>query len=178
MLPIAINVTAYERSLFLKIWKYIKVGRLLHSIAVFTLILSVFFFHLLNEAILNGDRFGIITYGYLFLHSASIPLFTQLDAHSRFQNYKMMKDLIFRYGFQLRFIKSFKYTKCQREAALYAAKDLGYKHQMIRYFKACGYRWYHVLPDFIWSHPQYLLTKQFWSTTFFAKTYHPRYYTN
>lgn len=178
MVSIAIKISEYKRSLISRIWNYLEVGRLLHVIAATTMTLTVFLFSLLHEAILNEDTYGIIIYGYLFLNSGLIPLFTQLDAHSRFQNYKMMKDLLWQYGFQIRFIKSFKHTKCQREAAIYAARDLGCKNQMVQYFKACGYKWYHVMPDFMWSHPQYLLTKKFWSSTFFVKTYHPRFYTN
>ncbi len=178
MFVFAFQNKEYKSSFLRKMEIYIEVGRLLHCIAVFTVIVSIFFFRLFLNSYLNGNPIGIGIYGYLFLHAATIPIFAELDAYSRFQNYKLVKDLIFRYGFRVRFIKTFSYTKCQREAALYAARDLGYKSQILEYFRACGYKWYHLLPDFIWSHPEYLLTKSFWSTTFFAKTYHPKYYIN
>jgi hypothetical protein len=39
------------------------------------------------------------------------------------------------------------------------------------YFKNQGYRWYHVLPDFLFHQPYYLFQKSFWLNTFFAKYY-------
>ena len=166
----------FKSSFLQKMAIYLEVGRLLHCIAISTAGLSIYFFKFFLNAYIHGNTIELAIFGYMFFHAATIPIFAELDALSRFQNYKLMKDLIYRYGFRLRFIKTFRYTKCQREAALFAARDLGYKSQILEYFKACGYKWYHVLPDFIWSHPKYLLTKSFWSNTFFAKTYHPKYF--
>ena len=178
MFVFALQNKEYRSSFLRKMEIYIEVGRLLHSIAILTAVSSIFFFKLFLGAYFIGNTIGLVIFGDLFLHTATIPIFAELDAYSRFQNYKLVKDLIYRYGFRVRFIKTFRYTKCQREAALYAARDLGCKFQILEYFRSCGYKWYHILPDFIWSHPEYLLTKSFWSTTFFAKTYHPKYYIN
>jgi hypothetical protein len=178
MFVFALQNKEYMSSFLRKMEIYLEVGRLLHSIAILTAVSSIFFFKLFLGAYFNGNTIGLVIFGYLFLHTATIPIFAELDAYSRFQNYKLVKDLIYRYGFRVRFIKTFRYTKCQREAALYAARDVGYKFQILEYFRSCGYKWYHILPDFIWSHPEYLLTKSFWSTTFFAKRYHPKYYIN
>jgi hypothetical protein len=154
------------------------VGQWLHGIALVAGTLSICFFNLAIEVHRMNDLNGAIFFGYLSIHLITLPFFAELDAYSRFQNYKLTKDLIYRYGFQIRFIKSLRHSKCQREAAFYAARDLGCKNELIHYFKGCGYRWYHIFPDFIWTHPEYLFSKHFWSTTFFVKTYHPRYYGN
>ncbi|MBR9997317.1 MAG: hypothetical protein KFF73_00030 [Cyclobacteriaceae bacterium] len=107
--------------------------------------------------------------------SVTIFLFAELDAYSRFQNYKMIRDLIFHHGFQGRIIRNFSHSKCQREAAYFAASDLGFKREIKEYFRESGYRWYHVFPDFLWKHPDYLLSKYFWLTTFFTKSYPSKY---
>lgn len=161
-----------------RFWKYLEVGRWLHSIALCTTFLSAYFLNLAMDARRYHDLSGSIFFGYLSFHVITILFFAELDAYSRFQNYKLIKDLILRYGFQVRFIKTVRHSKCQREAAFYAARDLGCADELTRYFHAGGYRWYHILPDFVRTHPEYLFSKHFWSTTFFTKTYHPKYYRN
>lgn len=162
----------------LKIWNYLEVGRWLHFIALAAAVLSVYFFNLAMEAHWMNNTNGNIIFGYLSFHFSTIPFFAELDAYSRFQNYKLVKDLIYRYGFQDRFIRALRHSKCQREAAFFAARDLGCKKMLVSFYQKCGYRWYHILPDFVWTHPHYLVSKHFWFTTFFVKTYNPKYYRN
>ena len=104
----------------------------------------------------------------------SIPFFPQLDAWARYQNYKMLRDQFYFYGFRPRIVKPFIKSRCQRDAALAAAHELGFTDLCKKHFFDNGYRWYHVLPDFVFTKPQFLLCKHFWSTTFFAKNYHAR----
>jgi hypothetical protein len=178
MFPAVVNFKINIPGILSRVWIYMEVGRWLHAISLLCTISSLYFYQLTEEAFIYHDIPGIIVFGYFFLHMLTIPFFAELDAYSRFQNYKSMKDLLYHYGFQIRFIKTLRHSKCQREAAYYAARDLGYANNIHEYFKSCGYRWYHILPDFVWSHPEYLFSKHFWSTTFFTKTYHPKYYLN
>lgn len=104
----------------------------------------------------------------------SMPLFPQLDAWSRYQNYKMLRDQFYFYGFQPRLVKPFLKSRCQRDAAIAAANELGFADPCKKYFCQKGYRWYHLFPDFVFRHPRFLLSKHFWLTTFFAKKYHAR----
>jgi len=105
---------------------------------------------------------------------AVLPLFSQLDARSRYQNYKQLKDQLFLYGFDRRIFKPILQSRCQRDAALAAAEELGYGERCRVYFRACGYRWFHLVPDFVFRTPRFLLTKIFWRRTFFMSTYRPR----
>lgn len=107
---------------------------------------------------------------YLF----SFPIFGQLDARSRFQNYKQIKDQIFIYGYDERIFKPVLKSRCQRDAAWLSAKELGYAKQCKSYFKSMGYRWYHLFPDFVFSKPEFLFTNYFWKTTFFTPRYVPK----
>jgi hypothetical protein len=161
-----------------KWWKYLKVGRWLHSIAAVAVLLMIYFFNLAWDALASNDTPGFILFGYITLYFFTIPFFAELDAYSRFQNFKLTRDLIFRYGFQIRFVRALRHSRCQREAAFFAAKDLGYEKELSHFYRQSGYRWYHIFPDFVWSHPMYLLTKHFWYTTFCTKTYKTKYYIN
>jgi hypothetical protein len=104
----------------------------------------------------------------------SLPVFAQLDARSRFQNYKLIKDQLYLYGFNPRIMKLFIRSRCQRDAAITAAQESGMGKQCKNFFRNNGYRWYHLLPDAVVSKPGTLLTKNFWMITLFVKTYHSR----
>jgi hypothetical protein len=159
-----------------RLWTYMEVGRLLHFITLFTGVIAIITYRAMMTAYFSNDLLSFIIYGSLFLHFVSLPFFAQFDARSRFQNYKMVCDLFYKYGYRERFIKALKHSKCQREAAYIAAKNLSYKDEVKNFFYESGYRWYHLVPDFIWKHPGYLFSKHFWLTTFFTKTYIPKYY--
>jgi len=152
---------------------YLKAGYLLHLMALFEIILLSYLFYQMDI-----DQW--ITDGNFFLRSAMLipfallPLLAQLDARSRYQNYKQLKDLLYRKGFQPRILKPFSKTRCQRCAAFVAAQELGMGENCKKYFYHLGYRWFHFFPDFIFSDPRYLICKDFWINTFFAKSYKSR----
>lgn len=149
---------------------YFKLGYLLHlmTIAETLLIVACFKqFHLIEWA---QEGNPIIRWFLLFC-LVFPPIFPQCDARSRYQNYKQVKDHLYLYGFQCRIIKPFSHSRCQRDAVLAAAEELGYKTECKNYFKAQGYKWHHLMPDFLVKNPQFLFNKQFWLSTFFVKTY-------
>ncbi len=154
-----------------KIKVYLLTGRLLHVITIVELIIVFLIVPILfrmdtsQELYLTGLRYFAI--GYLI----ALPVFSQLDAYSRYQNYKQIKDQFFIYGFDIRILKPVLKSRCQRDAAVISASELGLKKECISYFKKHGYRWYHIIPDFVFSHPQFLLSKYFWMTTFFVSKY-------
>jgi hypothetical protein len=103
------------------------------------------------------------------------PFFPELDAYSRYQNYKLIKDHLFVHGFQPRILKPFIRSRCQRDAVIVAAEELGLGKECKAHFRKVGYRWYHLLPDFIFTEPATLICSSFWLNTFFAKTYTPKF---
>ncbi|MFC2123753.1 hypothetical protein ACFLU5_02990 [Bacteroidota bacterium] len=159
-----------------KAHRYLQVGSLLHLIAFINYYVARYFF--LKSALLwdQGISLPLILYIYLFLFFGSIPFFAELDAWSRWQNYKLFRDLIYQYGYRERFAKSLIHSRCQREAAYIAALDVGCTDQVARFYYQKGYRWYHLIPDFVFKCPRYLITRNFWNTTFFAKKYKVKYY--
>jgi hypothetical protein len=157
-------------TLSLKIITYLKVGYLLHIITIFeTLLLVLLFTHAPYRAWL--DHMHVLPATIIVLFFLSFPFFPQLDARSRFQNYKMVRDQFYLYGFHSRIINPFAHSRCQRDAIRVAAAHFGYLSLCNKYFYKQGYRWYHILPDFVFTKPVYLLHKKFWQTTFFAKQY-------
>ena len=151
---------------------YLKAGRFLHFMTLAELALlymassyySIFF----EDGVAAGTFFKLVP---IF---AVLPLFSQLDARSRYQNYKQLKDQLFLYGFDTRIFKPILQSRCQRDAALAAAGELGYGERCRGYFRKCGYRWYHLVPDFIFQRPYFVLSRAFWRKTFFMPTYRPK----
>ena len=154
-----------------KLKTYLLTGKLLHFITIFELILVILIVPLLYKIETTGELLLTALRYFAMGWLISLPLFSQLDARSRYQNYKKIKDQIFIYGFRTRILKPILKSRCQRDAAIVSARELGYEKECTDYFKSNGYRWYHIIPDFIFTHPQFLLSKYFWMTTFFVPEY-------
>jgi hypothetical protein len=153
---------------------YVKAGYLLHLITLMEILAFCFLYHFLNVSSWFDSSNALVLKAIALSPSMGMPLFAQLDARSRYQNYKLVKERLYLYGFQPRILKPFRKSRCQRDAAIAAATELGLFLQCKNYFKSYGYRWYHLFPDMIFKKPGTLLTRNFWLTTFFTKTYHPK----
>jgi hypothetical protein len=155
---------------------YLRVGALLHLNTVLYLLLMK---PSLNFGLTWLEQ-GLLVPGILSCWLASFFLtnmvLSQLDARSRWQNYKQIKDYLYGFGYRERIFKPLLKSSCQRQAALIAAEELGYRTRVEAFFWSHGYRWYHIPPDFVFAHPRFLLSRHFWRTTFFAPTYHPKHF--
>lgn len=149
---------------------YILAGKLLHIITLLEL-LAIFIIVPFLHSLESTSLYEIVLKYYAIIYLISLPVFSQLDARSRFQNYKQIKDQIYIYGFKTRILKPVIKSRCQRDAALLSAAELGFKKECKNYFRSFGYRWYNLTPDFLFRKPQFLLTRYFWKTTFFTPTY-------
>lgn len=145
------------------------------SLQLFCL-LSFLLLYLNYIALGNAD--GLIFFFHLFfvIYFFSLLITTQLDAYSRYQNYKMAKDLLHHYGFKKPLIRVFSKSKCQREAVAEAGNCLGFKKEVNDYFYSMGFRWYHILPHIIIKKPQTFFTKSYWLSTFFVSNYKSKYF--
>jgi len=133
---------------------------------------------LVGIAIVNADWYRKIPTGrfpweklLIAIIIISFPFFAQLDARSRYQNYKMLRDKFYQFGFHQRLVKPFGHSSCQRQAAYIAASHFGYRDLCKGYFDSLGYRWYHILPDFMYKKPVYFIKAKFWTTTFLVRYY-------
>jgi len=154
-----------------QIKSYFLAGRLLHFITLLELVLIYLVLPLIFDIKTNGSIGMIILKIFLAGYIISLPILSQLDARSRYQNYKQLKDQLYIYGYKTRILHPILKSRCQRDAALVSAKELRLYDSCSSFFRQHGYRWYHLLPDFVFKKPQFLITRYFWQTTFFASTY-------
>lgn len=152
---------------------YLKTGYLLHIITLAELVLLYVLLHVLHAGQWMLERDTALRF-MLLLPLLWSPLFPQLDARSRYQDYKMAMDCFYLYGFDERLVRHFAKSRCQRDAVLVAAARLGFGNECKNCFAGYGYRWYHILPDVVFKKPVVLLSWAFYRHTFFAKTYHSK----
>lgn len=93
-------------------------------------------------------------------------LLCQADALSRYREFKRVKRMLARHGFSPRIFRLVAVSRCQRDAALLAARETGCRAQARRVFRDLGYRWYHILPDAIVANPFFFFHPRFLRTTF------------
>ena len=106
---------------------YLRVGTLLH-------LNTVLYFLLMKPSLDLGLRWlehgllwpGIVSCWFASFFLANMIL-SQLDARSRWQNYKQIKDYLYGFGYRERIFKPLLKSSCQRQAALIAAEELGYR---------------------------------------------------
>jgi hypothetical protein len=156
--------------------RFIKVGILLHVISIAGLLVFLKFGKIALVSLNQGFVQALFFNGSISIYGFVIIIFTQLDAISRFQNYKLAKDLFFEKGFQKRIANLFISSKCQREAIMVAANDLGISEELEFYFKEMGYCWFHVIPAIVLLNPGTLFTQRFWENTLFVKSYDSKYF--
>lgn len=161
----------------MRILRYLQTGYLLHLITILSTFLLYFcsaeLFALMNS---QGKFWKLILFGYLTGYFFSLLFFSQLDARSRYQNYKMAKDKLFEYGFDIRLLRPFVYSRCQRDAIMIAAIELNYSTEWKTMIYAFGFRWYHLLPHLVIKKPMILLTRDYWNKTLFVKFYQSKYF--
>ncbi|MGB5394466.1 MAG: hypothetical protein WBN16_09475 [Lutimonas sp.] len=169
----------YEESVHLlvygkRILRFLMVGYFLHLFFG----LGMFLFILGLEAFFNSNSdFHHHIWSIIFsIYGLGLALFAEADALGRYQNYKQIKDTIYKIGFDTRLIRPFMYSKCQRDAVLMAVKDLGFEQETKQYFKEQGYRWYHILPDAFVKNPFIVFYGQFWANILFTKKYNRQYF--
>jgi hypothetical protein len=155
-----------------KILTFIRAGRLLHF---FFLCSLVFLVISVNQIKFEGYDF-ISIYGFLSLFFFSWCITTELDAYSRYQNYKIAKDLFYKHGFRPMIAKPFSKSSCQRDAAAEAGRQLGLSDEIEKYFYNMGYRWHHIIPSMLIENPLLFFTKGYWTSTFFVPCYKSKYF--
>ena len=147
---------------------YLKVAPFPHATTVKVTMLSLFSGiqakSFLDESAPVALLLGILS--VLFLWGAVL---CQADALSRFREYKRLLVIFRRYGYQPRTLKLVARSRCQRDAAMQAARETGYAAAAKRYFYTLGYRWYHILPDMIVSNPFHFFSPHFLRTTFLPR---------
>ncbi len=161
----------------MKVIRYLQTGYLLHLMCIFSVFMFIYFskvflYHWINE----GGAGKLILTGYASSYFFTLIFFSQLDARSRFQNYKMVKDKFYQYGFDARLLKPFMYSRCQRDAIRVAAREFSFENDWRKLTYSSGFRWYHLLPTMIVRKPLILFTRSYWNKTLFVKGYRSKYF--
>jgi len=143
------------------------VGRFLHVAALLAFSIAIFSLFRVNFK-QNEGAIWWLAMGIVF---GSMGILAQMDAYSRFQNYKQVKDQVFLNGYQERILHALLRSSCQRDAARFACDELNFGKEARNYFSGNGYSWYHVIPDFVFQYPLFFFSSFFWRTTFFAPYY-------
>ncbi|MCP3875424.1 MAG: hypothetical protein GY699_20000 [Desulfobacteraceae bacterium] len=156
--------------------RYVKIAKLLHLITLIALVLFLVFGKMAITALGNGQGIHFFIYGCITAYGIILIVFAQLDALSRFQNYKLAKDLFFENGYKNRIVNLFVNSRCQREAIKIAAIDLNIDKELTAYYANLGYRWFDVIPDVVIQKPGILFTRLYWKNTLFINPYTSKYF--
>ncbi len=159
-----------------RVKRVFQVAQLLYLIAVSGLVVSFYAVFMASSAFKHHNTFSFICYGFIAGYGVIIFLFAQLDACSRYQNYKKAKDLFYENGFKVRIVDLFINSHCQRNAIKVAAQDFGFLKELCLYYHEQGYRWFHILPDFIFKSPLIVFKRKYWERTLFEKRYKSKYF--
>ena len=149
---------------------YLRAGLLLHFVTLLEISLLAAFVPKLLSTKTGLHLETSLNAGILFFLTL-LPIMSQLDARSRYQEFKRVKDQFRIFGFDGRLLKPLVNSRCQRDAARAAAYELGYGRQCREFYHSLGYRWYHLTPNFLLSNPRFLTSRRFWKSTFFLSTY-------
>lgn len=139
--------------------------------AVFGAYLAVKALSLLDGgALWTGAAVGASALGWF-----GLAILCEADALSRYREYLRLKRLFLRRGPRPRALLLVSGSRCQRDAALFAARETGHGGQAAAFYFAMGYRWHHVLPDAILRNPLFFFNPAFLRATFLPgkSTDHP-----
>ncbi len=95
-----------------------------------------------------------------------LALLCLADGWCRRIEYLRIKDILARRGFDARVLAPVATSRCQRDAALAAARELGHHGRAREHFRALGYRWWHLLPDACVDNPLRFFDPEFLRVTF------------
>lgn len=95
-----------------------------------------------------------------------VALFAMADGVSRHREYKRIAAMFQKFGYKERILEPLARSRCQRDAALFAAEETGYGLRARAYYSERGYRWYHILPDTVMRNPLVFLRPSFLRSSF------------
>lgn len=166
-----------RKVIFMRILRYLQIGYLLHFMTILSIFLFVYLGMEFVASLKSDAAFGnLFLYGMGSAYFFTLIFFSQFDARSRYQNYKLVKDKFYEYGFDKRFLKPFVYSRCQRDAIQIAAAELNFENHWKQLIYSWGFRWYHILPHIVVRSPKVLFTRDYWNKTLLVKTYHSKHF--
>lgn len=115
---------------------------------------------------LDGDVPQAVALGWWGICWVVVALFALADAVSRHRECLRIKGMFLKYGFNERILEPLARSRCQRDAAIFAAEEVGLGDRARTYFAQLGYKWFHILPDSVMRNPFSFLSPRFLRTSF------------
>lgn len=153
---------------WLRAVRYVRASPLPHALALFSLAVGL----VLADSALGlyaaaeaSARKSLVLWGFSlgWFGLAGIAL---LDGFSRFREYRRIKRMLQRRGWNKRVFLLVAGSRCQRDAALLAAMEMGLGQRARGLFRSLGYRWYHLFPDAVIRNPLMFLHPRFLRSSF------------
>jgi hypothetical protein len=114
----------------------------------------------------SGDVSGGVALFWWGVCWLVVAFFAMADGVSRHREYRRIKAMLLKYGFSERILRPLARSRCQRDAALHAARETGHLDRARGYFHGLGYRWYHILPDLVIRNPLAFASPAFLRSSF------------
>lgn len=114
----------------------------------------------------GGDVPQAVALGWWGVCWIVVALFALADAISRHRECQRIKQMLIKYGYSERIMEPLSQSRCQRDAAIFAAEQVGHGDSARAYYYDRGYRWYHILPDLVMRNPLSFLSPRFLRASF------------
>lgn len=101
----------------------------------------------------EGNRLAATLFAFPTMGWIALGIIALLDALARHIDYRRIRRILEKYGYKERLFRIVASSRCQRDAALLAARQTGHLQQARAVFHGLGYRWYHLLPDKVADNP-------------------------
>lgn len=87
--------------------------------------------------------------------------FSVADIVSRYREYQRIRHILAERGYSEKIFVAVASSRCQRDAAMWAARQTGHCRRVRELYRALGYRWYHLFPDVLMKNPLLIFTPGF-----------------
>jgi len=163
------NRNQASRRFFANIARYLAVSPLPAATCFFSAATAAFLSLLAAHCLDEGQTLKFFSLQVMALGWTGLAVFALADSLSRFREYVRMRTMFERFGLRKRILRRAAASRCQRDAALAAAGEIGGVLEARRYFRSLGYRWYHILPDRVAADPLVFFSPSFLVTGFFSR---------
>lgn len=156
---LAVALRSLARHLF-------HVAPLPHATGSFSALVGALLADWCLELLAQGGRMAALGLALPASGWLGLALLCLADGWCRRIEYLRLKDIMARRGFDARVLSPVSTSRCQRDAALAAARELGHHGRAREHFRALGYRWWHLLPDACVDNPLRFFDPKFLRVTF------------
>ncbi|SDL31618.1 hypothetical protein SAMN05660337_2615 [Maridesulfovibrio ferrireducens] len=145
---------------------YLRVAPLPHFVLGLCIGMIVTLGWLAAEFYRDGHSLGFVTSVAIALSWTTGAFFSVADIISRHREYLRIRKMLADKGYSEKIFKAVAASRCQRDAAIWAAKQTGYGCMAKKVYHSLGYRWYHLMPDVLVKNPFRVFTPSFLKTAF------------